>query len=385
MCLILEIEFMKKVYKLLTVVGTRPEIIKLSVSLKKFDKYFNHILVHTGQNYDYRLNEIFFKDLNIKKPKYYLNCAGSSSLQTIANVISKTEKVFLKEKPDGIVVYGDTNSCISVITAKRLKIPIFHFEAGNRSFDQNVPEELNRKIVDHISDINFVLTEHARRYLLAEGIKGDSIFKTGSFMPEVFLNYRESLKSEKVLLNNKLEKKNFMLFSFHREENIDNLSNLKKIADTLNYLAREKQMKILVSTHPRTQKQLKKLKKFKFDKRVKFHRPFGFFDYITLQKNAYCTISDSGTITEESSILKFPAITIRNSHERPEGMDAGILIMSGLNKEKVSSAIDLTIAANKNKHFDHSITDYDNLNVSNQISKIIFSYIEFVNKNTWKK
>ncbi len=376
---------MKKVYKLLTVVGTRPEIIKLSVSLKKFEKYFNHILVHTGQNYDYRLNEIFFKDLNIKKPKYYLNCAGSSSLQTIANVISKTEKVFLKEKPDGIVVYGDTNSCISVITAKRLKIPIFHFEAGNRSFDQNVPEELNRKIVDHISDINFVLTEHARRYLLAEGIKGDSIFKTGSFMPEVFLNYRESLKSEKVLLNKKLEKKNFMLFSFHREENIDNLSNLKKIADTINYLAREKQMKILVSTHPRTQKQLKKLKKFKFDKQVEFHRPFGFFDYITLQKNAYCTISDSGTITEESSILKFPAITIRNSHERPEGMDAGILIMSGLNKEKVSSAIDITIAANKNKHFDQSITDYDNLNVSNQISKIIFSYIEFVNKNTWKK
>ena len=220
---------------------------------------------------------------------------------------------------------------------------------------------------------------------MAEGIKGDSIFKTGSFMPEVFLNYSESLKSEKVLLNNKLKKKNFMLFSFHREENIDNLGNLKKIADTINYLAKEKKMKILVSTHPRTQKQLKKLKNFKFDKQVKFHRPFGFFDYISLQKNAYCTISDSGTITEESSILKFPAITIRNSHERPEGMDAGVLIMSGLNKEKVSSAIDLTIAANKNKHFDQSITDYDNLNVSNQISKIIFSYIEFINKNTWKK
>jgi len=385
MCLSLEIKFMKKVYKLLTVVGTRPEIIKLSVALNKFEKYFNHILVHTGQNYDYRLNEIFFKDLKIKKPKYFLNCAGSSSLQTIANVISKTEKVFLKERPDAIVVYGDTNSCLSVITAKRLKIPIFHFEAGNRSFDQNVPEELNRKIVDHISDINFVLTEHARRYLLAEGIKGDSIFKTGSFMPEVFLHYNESLKSEKILLNNKLEKKNFLLFSFHREENIDNLSNLKKIVETINHLAKEKRMKILVSTHPRTQKQLKKLRKFKFDKHVELHRPFGFFDYITLQKNAYCTISDSGTITEESSILKFPAITIRNSHERPEGMDAGVLIMSGLNKEKVSSAIDLTIAAKKNKHSDHSVTDYDNLNVSNQVSKIIFSYIEFVNKNTWKK
>ncbi len=376
---------MKKIYKLLTVVGTRPEIIKLSVALNKFEKYFNHILVHTGQNYDYRLNEIFFKDLKIKKPKYFLDCAGSSSLQTIANVISKTEKIFLKEKPDAIVVYGDTNSCLSVITAKRLKIPIFHFEAGNRSFDQNVPEELNRKIVDHISDINFVLTEHARRYLLAEGIKGDSIFKTGSFMPEVFIHYNKDLDSEKILLNNKLKKKQYLLFSFHREENIDNLDNLQKIAETINYLAKKKDMRILVSTHPRTQKQLKKLKKFKFDKLVELHRPFGFFDYINLQKNAYCTISDSGTITEESAILKFPAITIRNSHERPEGMDAGILIMSGLNKEKVFSAIDLTINANLNKYSDNSVADYNNLNVSNQVSKIIFSYIEFVNKNTWKK
>lgn len=376
---------MKKAYKVLTVVGTRPEIIKLSVALSKFEKYFEHVLVHTGQNYDYALNEIFFKDLKIKRPKYFLNCAGSSSLQTIANVISKTEKIFLKEKPDAIVVYGDTNSCLSVITAKRLKIPIFHFEAGNRSFDQNVPEELNRKIVDHISDINFVLTEHARRYLLAEGIKGDSIFKTGSFMPEVFLNYVKNFNSKRVLFNNKLKKKQFMLFSFHREENIDNLDNLKKIADSINYLALKKKMKIVVSTHPRTEKQLKKLKNFKFDKKVDLKRPFGFFDYINLQKNAYCTISDSGTITEESSILKFPAITIRNSHERPEGMDAGVLIMSGLNKEKVLSAIDLTIDAFKNKQSDNKITDYDNLNVSSQICKIIFSYIEFVNKNTWKK
>jgi UDP-N-acetylglucosamine 2-epimerase len=376
---------MKKAYKLLTVVGTRPEIIKLSVSLNKFEKYFDHVLVHTGQNYDYTLNEIFFKDLKIKKPKYFLNCAGSSSLQTIANVISKTEKIFLKEKPDAIVVYGDTNSCLSVISAKRLKIPIFHFEAGNRSFDQNVPEELNRKIVDHISDINFVLTEHARRYLLAEGIKGDSIFKTGSFMPEVFLNYSKNFNSETVLVNHKLKKKKFMLFSFHREENIDNLDNLKKIAETINYLAKKKKMKIIVSTHPRTEKQLKKLNKFKFDKKVDLKKPFGFFDYINLQKNAYCTISDSGTITEESSILNFPAITIRNSHERPEGMDAGILIMSGLNREKVLSAIDLTIEANNNKKSENKIVDYDNLDVSNQICKIIFSYIEFVNKNTWKK
>ena len=376
---------MKKVYKLLTIVGTRPELIKLSVALQMFEKYFNHVLVHTGQNYDYRLNQIFFRDLNIKKPDYFLNCAGKSSLQTIANVISKTEKVLLKEKPDAVAVYGDTNSCLSVVAAKRLKIPIFHFEAGNRSYDQNVPEELNRKIVDHISDINFVLTEHARRYLLREGISGDSIFKTGSFMPEVFSNYSKNLNSEKILKDNKLKKNNYILFSFHREENIENLDNLKKIALTINYLIKQKKMKVLVSTHPRTKKQLKKLRGFKFDKHVEFQRPFGFFDYINLQKNAYCTISDSGTITEESSLLNFPAITIRNSHERPEGMDAGVLIMSGLNKEKVLSAIELTISANKNKPTDYRISDYDNLNVSNQISKIIFSYIEFINKNTWKK
>ena len=236
-----------------------------------------------------------------------------------------------------------------------------------------------------MSDINFVLTEHARRYLLSEGIKGDTIFKTGSFMPEVFLSYNKNLNSDKVLSKRNLQKNKYILFSFHREENIDNLKNLKKISETINHLAKEKKFKILVSTHPRTQKQLKKLKGFKFNKSVEFHRPFGFFDYINLQKHAYCTISDSGTITEESSILKFPAITIRNSHERPEGMDAGVLIMSGLNKEKVLSAIDITINSNKNKNSDFEIKDYDNFNVSNQVSKIIFSYIEFVNKNIWKK
>lgn len=376
---------MKKAYKLLTIVGTRPELIKLSVVLQKFEKYFNHILVHTGQNYDFRLNKIFFRDLKIKKPNYFLNCAGSTSLQTIANVISKTEKVLLKEKPDAIAVYGDTNSCLSVIAAKRLKIPIFHFEAGNRSFDQNVPEELNRKIVDHVSDINFVLTEHARRYLLAEGINGDRIFKTGSFMPEVFINYNKYLKSESVLTDNNLEKNKYFLFSFHREENIDNLINLKKIAETINYLIRKKDIRVLISTHPRTRKQLQKLKGLKFNKKAEFHKPFGFFDYITLQKNAYCTISDSGTITEEASILEFPAITIRNSHERPEGMDSGVLIMSGLNKEKVLSAIDITLASNKNQNQNPKITDYQNLDVSNQVNKIIFSYIEYINKNVWKK
>ena len=376
---------MKKIYKILTIVGTRPEIIKLSVVLKKFDKYFNHSIIHTGQNYDYNLNEVFFKDLNIKKPKYFLNCAGETSIQTISNVISRTEKILKKEKPDGIVVYGDTNSCLSVITAKRLKIPTFHFEAGNRSFDQNVPEELNRKIVDHMSDINFVLTEHARRYLLDEGIRGDAIFKTGSFLPEIFENFKTHFSKSNILKRLKLKQKSYLIYSFHREENIDSLINLKKISESVNYLAKEKNIKILVSTHPRTKKQLKKLKEFRFNKLVNFHKPFGFFDYIQLQKNAYCTISDSGTITEESSLLNFPAITIRNSHERPEGMDEGIVIMSGLDKDKILSAIEITVNANKNRSEKFEILDYKNKYVSDQVSKIIFSYIEFINKNVWKK
>ena len=376
---------MKKIYKILTIVGTRPEIIKLSVVLKKFDKYFNHSIIHTGQNYDYNLNEVFFKDLDIKKPKYFLNCAGETSIQTISNVISRTEKILKKEKPDGIVVYGDTNSCLSVITAKRLKIPTFHFEAGNRSFDQNVPEELNRKIVDHMSDINFVLTEHARRYLLDEGIRGDAIFKTGSFLPEIFENFKTHFSKSNILKRLKLKQKSYLIYSFHREENIDSLINLKKISESVNYLAKEKNIKILVSTHPRTKKQLKKLKEFRFNKLVNFHKPFGFFDYIQLQKNAYCTISDSGTITEESSLLNFPAITIRNSHERPEGMDEGIVIMSGLDKDKILSAIEITVNANKNRSEKFEILDYKNKYVSDQVSKIIFSYIEFINKNVWKK
>ena len=376
---------MKKIYKILTIVGTRPEIIKLSVVLKKFDKYFNHSIIHTGQNYDYNLNEVFFKDLNIKKPKYFLNCAGETSIQTISNVISRTEKILKKEKPDGIVVYGDTNSCLSVITAKRLKIPTFHFEAGNRSFDQNVPEELNRKIVDHMSDINFVLTEHARRYLLDEGIRGDAIFKTGSFLPEIFENFKTHFSKSNILKRLKLKQKSYLIYSFHREENIDSLINLKKISESVNYLAKKKNIKILVSTHPRTKKQLKKLKEFRFNKLVNFHKPFGFFDYIQLQKNAYCTISDSGTITEESSLLNFPAITIRNSHERPEGMDEGVVIMSGLDKNKILSAIEITVNANKNRSEKFEILDYKNKYVSDQVSKIIFSYIEFINKNVWKK
>ena len=376
---------MKKVYKLLTVIGTRPEIIKMARSISKFEKYFNHKLVHTGQNYDYNLNEVFFKNLEIRKPDYFLNCAGSTSAQTIANVISKIEKVLIKEKPDAVAVYGDTNSCLSIITAKRLKIPIFHFEAGNRSYDLNVPEELNRKIVDHLSDINFVLTEHARRYLISEGINGSNIFKTGSFMPEIFNYYQQQIGQNTFIEKRKLKKYNYLVFSFHREENIDNLNNLKEIIETINFLAEIKKFKILVSTHPRTRKQLKKIKKIKINSLIEFHKPFGFFDYINLQQNAFCTVSDSGTITEESSILNFPAITIRNSHERPEGMDSGVLIMSGLKKEKVLSAIEISVDAFKNKNSPYKISDYQNLNVSDQISKIIFSYIEYVNRNTWKK
>lgn len=375
---------MKKIYKILTVVGTRPEIIKLSSVIKKFEKYFNHVLVHTGQNYDYTLNQIFFEELKLKKPKYFLNCAGKTSIQTISNVISKSEDVFIKEKPDAVVVYGDTNSCLSVIAAKRLKIPIFHFEAGNRSFDQNVPEELNRKIVDHMSDVNFVLTEHARRYLLNEGIKPETIFKTGSFLPEVFRD-NDIDKSTNIFKKLKIKKNNYLVFSFHREENIDNLENLEKILDTVNYLVKKKGIPAYISTHPRTKKQLKKLKKTSINQKIIFHKPFSFLDYINLQRNAYCTISDSGTITEESSILNFPAITIRNSHERPEGMDSGVLIMSGLNKLKVISALDQVILSRKFDNKEKKIIDYGNNQVSDQVSKVIFSYIEYINRNIWKK
>lgn len=370
--------------KVVTIVGTRPEIIKLAETIKELDKYTNHILVHTGQNYDYELNEIFFKDLDIRKPDYFLNAAGKNTAQTISNVIAKSDEILEREKPDAILVYGDTNSCLAVISAKRRKIPIFHMEAGNRCFDLRVPEEINRKIVDHVSDINIVLTEHSRRYLEREGIKPETIIKTGSSMKELLNKYKKKIDKSNILKDLNLTKNKYFVVSSHREEVVDNLNNLKNLIESLNALIKKYNYPIIFSTHPRTKKQLTKIENITADKKILFSKPFGFFDYIFLQQNAACTLSDSGTITEESSILGFPAVTIRNVHERPEGNDAGTLIMCGYNTERVLAAVEVIMEQNKNKKI-HIVTDYDVENVSQKVVRIILGYTEFVNERIWRK
>ena len=371
-------------YKILTFVGTRPELIKMSCVIELFDQFTENILVHTGQNYDYELNKIFFEELNIRKPNYFLDAASSNASKTISNIISKAEDVLEKEKPDAVLVYGDTNSCLSVIPAKKRKIPIFHMEAGNRSFDQRVPEELNRKIVDHLSDFNFVLTEHARRYLILEGIKPETIIKTGSHMKEVLDKYDEKIKKSKILNLLNLKKEKYFLISMHREENVDNRENLNFLIESINTISKEFDLDIIISTHPRTKDRLNKNSFQKFEKNVRFLKPFGFFDYIKLQKRAYCVVSDSGTITEESALLNFPAITIRESHERPEGMDEGILIMSGLKKETIINSIKITKKLFKNRKV-NKINDYESMTVSNKILKAVLSNIDYVNRTTWYK
>tara|TARA_X000000950_G_scaffold286242_1_gene394540 strand:+ start:1157 stop:2281 length:1125 start_codon:yes stop_codon:yes gene_type:complete len=372
-------------YKIITIVGTRPEIIKMSLAIKLFDKFTNHILIHSGQNYDYELNEVFFKDLEIRKPDYFLNASGKNAAQTIGNIIKKADNVLRKEKPDAILLYGDTNSCLSVIAAKKLKIPIFHMEAGNRSFDERIPEETNRKILDHLSDINLVLTEHARRYLILEGIKPETIFKTGSHMKEVLNYYNDKINKSKILESLRLKSKNYFLISIHREENVDKKSNLISMLKTFNKIASTYKCPLIVSTHPRTKDRLNKLHFKKLDNLIKFEKPFNFTDYMKLQINSKCVLSDSGTITEETSILNFPSIMLRNSHERPEGMDQGTLIMSGLNEESVLNAISVTINSRKdNKKSLNIIPDYDVELVSYKILNIVLSYINYVNKSVWK-
>ena len=299
--------------KVMTIVGTRPEIIKLALTIKELDKYTNHILVHTGQNYDYELNEVFFKDLELRKPDHFLNTAAENAAKTIANVILKSDEVLEKEKPDAVLIYGDTNSCLSIISAKRRKIPIFHMEAGNRCFDLRVPEEINRKIVDHLADINFVLTEHSRRYLEREGIKPETIIKTGSSMNELLLKYMSRIDNSDILNTLKLFKNKYFVVSSHREEVVDDPENLKELITSLNTLAEKYSYPILFSLHPRTKNRLEKLNNITLNDNIIFSKPLGFIDYIHLQKNAFCVLSDSGTITEESSLLGFPAITIRKS------------------------------------------------------------------------
>lgn len=372
--------------KVLTIIGTRPEIIKLALVVQELDKYTEHILVHTGQNYDYELNEVFFKDLGIRKPDYFLDAAADNVAQTIGNIIAKSDEVLEKEKPEAVLLYGDTNSCLSAISAKRRQIPVFHMEAGNRCFDQRVPEEINRKIIDHTSDINMVLTEHARRYLIAEGIRPETIIKTGSSMKEVFSKYKDKLGLSKILDTLNLNKGEYFVVSAHREENIDYENNFNNLIRSLDLIAEEYKLPIIFSTHPRTMKMLKSRKDINLNDLVKIHKPFGFFDYIKLQQNAKCVISDSGTITEESSILSFPAITIRNAHERPEGMDEGTLIMSGLSPDRVLDAIRVTVKQYKenDKPF-NVIKDYDVENVSKKVVKIILSYTDYINRVVWKK
>lgn len=372
--------------KVMTIVGTRPELIKMSRVIAEFDQHTQHILVHTGQNYDYELNQLFFEDLGIRKPDYFLEAVGDNAAQTIARVIEKADAVFETEKPDAVMLYGDTNSCLAVISAKRRKIPVFHMEAGNRCFDQRVPEELNRKVLDHLSDINLVLTEHARRYLIAEGIRPETIIKTGSHMREVLDYYMPKILQSDVLRRMDLAPNKFFIVSAHREENIDSPENMLNMVETLNALAEGYGLPVIVSTHPRTKKRLDTMELGNLNPLIQFLKPFGFCDYIKLQMEALCVVSDSGTITEEGSLLNLPAITIRNAHERPEGMDVGTLIMSGLKKERVLDAVRVIVAQHdKSKRVMKPVEDYEAGPVSKQLLRIVLSYVDYVNRTVWSK
>jgi UDP-N-acetylglucosamine 2-epimerase len=372
--------------KVMTIVGTRPELIKMSRVIAELDAHTRHVLVHTGQNYDYELNQVFFEELGIRKPDHFLNVVGEGAAQTIGQVIIKADEVLAAEAPDAVLFYGDTNSCLAVISAKRRKIPVFHMEAGNRCFDQRVPEELNRKVLDHLSDINLVLSEHARRYLIAEGVRPETVVKTGSHMREVLEHYRPGIEASNVLSRLGLERDRFFLVSAHREENVDVPENLHDFLATLNALAEAYGFPIVVSTHPRTRKRLDELGAEPANPLVQFVKPFGFFDYNKLQMEACCVISDSGTITEEASLLNLPAITIRNAHERPEGMDVGTLIMSGLKAERVLDAVKVVIAQHeRGTRTMKAVPDYESGPVSKQVLRIVLSYVDFVNRTVWHK
>ena len=372
--------------KVMTLVGTRPELIKMSRVIAELDQHVEHVLVHSGQNYDYELNQVFFDDLEIRKPDHFLGAAGETVAQTIAEVITKADEVFALEKPDAILLYGDTNTCLAVIAAKRQKIPVFHMEAGNRCFDQRVPEELNRKVLDHLSDINMVLTEHARRYLLDEGINPETIIKTGSHMEEVLDFYMPKILQSDVLARTGLEANKFFIVSAHREENVDAPENLCDLLNTLKALADKYQFPILVSTHPRTKMRLEALGESLDHPLIRFEKPFGLLDYIKLQMNAFCVLSDSGTITEEASLLNLPAITIRNAHERPEGMDEGTLVMSGLKAERVLESVKVvTSQHDAKKRVIPIVKDYQAGPVSKQVLRIVLSYTDYINRTVWHK
>ncbi len=374
---------MKKL-KLMTIVGTRPEIIKLSEIIKKCDGYFEHILVHTGQNYDYTLNKVFFEELGLREPNFYLGVVGDNLGQTIGNIIAKSYEIMVKEKPDALLVLGDTNSCLSVISAKRLKIPIFHMEAGNRCFDENLPEEVNRRIVDHTSDVNFCYTEHARNYLYWEGVPKERIYVVGSPMAEVLEANAEKINRSKVLDMLGLEKGKYILLSAHREENIDNEVNFTHLMNAVNTMADTYGLPVIYSTHPRSRMFIEQ-RGFKFHPNVRSLKPFGFVDYNHLQKNAFCVVSDSGTIAEEASYFKFPAVSVRTSTERPEALDKGNMVIGGITTEQVLQAVDMAVEMNANGDLGKDVLNYMDTNVSTKVIKLIQSYTGIVNKMVWRK
>ena len=368
--------------KLMTILGTRPEIIRLSAVIKKADQYFDHILVHTGQNYDYTLNQVFFEDLGLREPDFYLDAVGEHLGATMGNIISKAYEVIRDQQPDALLVLGDTHSALSAIAAKRLKVPIFHMEAGNRCWDWNVSEMVNRKIVDHISDINLPYTEHARRYLLSEGIDGKTIFVTGSPMREVLRDHMDSIEETDVLTRLGLEKKRYILLSAHREENIDLEDKFMQLMTSVNNIAEKYQMPVIYSTHPRSKKFIEQ-RQFQFHPLVQSLQPFGFHDYNHLQMNAFCVLSDSGTLSEESAMLHFPGVLIRTSTERPEVLDKGTIVIGGVNSRDVEQATELAVSMYRNNEGVAVPPDYQDMNVSVKIIKIIQSYTEIVMKTTW--
>lgn len=371
--------------KVLTIVGTRPEIIKLSRVLEELDRHTDHVLVHTGQNYDFELNEVFFQDLGIRKPDHFLDVASSSVAETIAAVIARSDEVLEAENPDAVLLYGDTNSCLSVISAKRRKIPVFHMEAGNRSFDERVPEELNRRIVDHLSDVNMTNSEHARRYLLSEGLRPELVITTGSPMREVLQYALPGIEQSDVLSRLDLAPNGYFVVSCHREENVDESRQLRALLDELGELHEEYDLPIIISTHPRTRRRLEELGTEYNAPGLIWAKPFGFLDYVALQRQARCVISDSGTITEESSILGFPAVMVRDAHERPEGIDVGVLPFVGLTEGRLAAAVRMVVAQNEASPAPRTVHDYDADRVSQTVARIILSYTGYVNRVIWRK
>ena len=372
--------------KVMTLVGTRPELIKMSRVIAELDRQVEHVLVHSGQNYDYELGKVFFDELGIREPDFFLGVSGATPSRVIADVIAKADDVLESVQPDALLLYGDTNTGLAILAAKRRKIPVFHMEAGNRCFDQRVPEELNRKVLDHLSDVNMVLSEHARRYLISEGIRPETIFKTGSHLEEVLKYYMPQIERSDVVERSGIVDGRFFLVSAHREENVDSPDGLRTLVETLHAVADEYAMPVIVSTHPRTRKRLEALGAMVGHSLISFMKPFGFFDYVKLQMAAFCVLSDSGTITEEASLLSLPAITIRDAHERPEGMDEGTLVMSGLRKERVLEAVRLvTSQHDRGARVIPLVQDYQGGPVSKQVVRIVVSYIDYINRTVWSR